>query len=88
MTIPQIRNELLLIAQALAGIAERIARLSEETRRRKPPRKAPPRPEPKVYRSQILKFYKTFPTAGQIDAAKHFGVNQRAISIALNGKRQ
>lgn len=76
------------IRRELNDIGERIARLAEETKRRKPSRKAPPRPEPVVTRPQVVSFFKRYPTARQVDAAHHFGVNQRAISIALNGKRR
>jgi hypothetical protein len=76
------------IRKELNNIGERIARLAEETKRRRPTRKAPARPEPIVTRRQVVSYFSKYPTARQVDAAHHFGVNQRAISIALNGKRQ
>jgi hypothetical protein len=76
------------IRKELTDIGGRIARLAEETKRRKPTRKAPARPEPVVTRPQVVSFFKKYPSARQVDAAHHFGVNQRAISIALNGKRR
>jgi hypothetical protein len=89
MTIPEIRAELLQFGITLGGpVGDRIVWLAEETRRRKPKHRAPPRFEPVVSRSQLADFYRHHPDASQVDAAFYFGVNQRAISIALNGKRR
>ena len=88
MTLPEVRAELFQIGDNMGGvIGSRIMWLAEQTRRRSPRRMAPPRPEPRVYRRQIEQFFRLNPEANFQDAAKHFGVNIRAISVAYRGRR-
>lgn len=93
MTIPEIRSELIehgriLISLGQFTLGQRLLWLANEMWRRRTKHKAPPRPEPRVYRSNIVAYRRVHPDATQLDMAIHFGVNQRAISIALNGKRK
>lgn len=66
---------------------QRLIELVEGTKRRQPIRKAPAREEPKVTRSQVAAYFRWHPDANNMDAARHFGVNSRAISEAYRGRR-
>lgn len=89
MKIPEIRTELYIIGNNLGGeIGERIIWLAQQTRRRKPVRMAPPRPEPDVTRAQIVAYFKTHSANNFQQAAEHFGVNMRKISYVFRGQRK
>jgi hypothetical protein len=89
MKLPEVRAELLQIGQNIGGVTgARIIWLAEETRRRPPVRRAPPRREPRVARAQLVGFFRINPCANFQDAARHFGVNIRAVSYAYRGPRQ
>jgi len=89
MRIPDIRSEMHNIANMIGGpVGSRLRYLAEETRRRKPLRRAPPRREPRVTRAQIARFFARYPLANNQDAAAHFNVNTRAISYAYRGQRR
>jgi hypothetical protein len=83
MTIPEIRVELLMHGQNL-GIP-RLLELAAEMHRRPPIRKAPPRRERKVTQVEVVRYFRTHPLHNNMDAAIHFGVNNRAISNAHQG---
>lgn len=90
MTIPDIRVELHLIAERVCDpvLSLMLHFLAEETRRRKPVRRAPKQPSVLVSRAAILRYIRANPDASYMEIANHFGLpNIRQVSYILAGKR-
>lgn len=93
MTIPEIRERLLDIADALSCVplvAAEIRMLAEATRRRPAHRVAPVKSHPMTEGAsdQIRDFAECHPHASHMEIAYLFGVNIGRVSEALRGKRQ
>lgn len=87
-TIPEIRARMIELAGEL-GCPE-LRELAEETRRRKPVRRAPPRkPDPSPALQDRIKRYASHnPDVSYHDIAVRFGTTSGRVSEAVAGKRE
>ena len=78
------------VAARLTELAVEIAMLSEQIKRRRRVKVAPPaaRRMTKELAAQIRQYAKEHPTWTQMQIAKKFGVNPGRVSEAIRGKRK
>lgn len=97
--IPEVRQHLMKLAEEVQnlrpenvsqlkrGLAERIRRAAEDTKRKPPISVAPRRIRPLTEdeKDNVRALHKQDPTISQLDLAKRFNTNPGRISEALNG---